>query len=211
MSNEEQPVALVTECDGEHAKFYPQPAPAPQAAEALRSLVEIIDAAGLLNLSNGVQLGQVSWYVKALGCMDAARAALAAPQAAEARDERALFEAWSKREHGSLRRDPVLDYFYTDVRAAWRAWQARAALAAAPEPERIDLSSAEVAALSIPAGALAAPQAERKPLTDEQMAEALEALPKVGEKESCWVAVRGSTLRALLNAHGIGAQQEPKA
>ena len=133
MSNEEQPVALVTECDGEHAKFYPQPAPAPQAAEALRSLVEIIDAAGLLNLSNGVQLGQVSWYVKALGCMDAARAALAAPQA------------------------------------------------------------------------------ERKPLTDEQMSEALEALPKVGEKESCWVAVRGSTLRALLNAHGIGAQQEPKA
>lgn len=33
--------------------------------EALRDLVAIIDAAGLHNLSNGVQLGRTSWYVKA--------------------------------------------------------------------------------------------------------------------------------------------------
>lgn len=33
--------------------------------EALTDLIDIIDAAGLINLSNGVQLGQTSWYVKA--------------------------------------------------------------------------------------------------------------------------------------------------
>ena len=32
---------------------------------ALRELVDIINAAGLINLSNGVQLGQTSWFVKA--------------------------------------------------------------------------------------------------------------------------------------------------
>ena len=52
-------------------------AAAPNMLEALRGLVEIIDAAGLLNLSNGVQLGQTSWYVKASDHMEAARAAIA--------------------------------------------------------------------------------------------------------------------------------------
>lgn len=33
--------------------------------EALRDLVEIIDRAGLHNLSRGVELGQTVWYVKA--------------------------------------------------------------------------------------------------------------------------------------------------
>ena len=33
--------------------------------EGLRDLIEIIEAAGLLNLSKGVQLGPTSWYVKA--------------------------------------------------------------------------------------------------------------------------------------------------
>ena len=42
----------------------------------LRGIVEIVDAAGLLNLSNGVQLGQTSWYVKAVDRFDRARAAL---------------------------------------------------------------------------------------------------------------------------------------
>ena len=32
---------------------------------ALEGLVLIIESAGLLNLSNGVQLGATSWYVKA--------------------------------------------------------------------------------------------------------------------------------------------------
>lgn len=45
---------------------------------ALTGLVEIIDAAGLFNLSNGVQLGQTSWYVKASDRLDVAHAALEA-------------------------------------------------------------------------------------------------------------------------------------
>lgn len=40
---------------------------------ALRDLVGIIDKAGLLNLSNGVQLGQTSWYVKASERLDYAK------------------------------------------------------------------------------------------------------------------------------------------
>jgi predicted nucleic acid-binding Zn-ribbon protein len=51
-----------------------------QLREALESLVDIIDKAGLLNLSNGVQLGQTSWYVKASDRLEFARAALAQPQ-----------------------------------------------------------------------------------------------------------------------------------
>lgn len=47
-----------------------------EAWEALRGLVKVIDAAGLLNLSNGVQLGSMSWYVKAGERMRRARAAL---------------------------------------------------------------------------------------------------------------------------------------
>lgn len=52
------------------------PAPAPEGqepgpprenevAEALRELVDIIEAAGLMQLSRGVELGQTVWYVKA--------------------------------------------------------------------------------------------------------------------------------------------------
>jgi hypothetical protein len=43
---------------------------------ALQGLVSVIDAAGLLNLSNGVQLGPTVWYVKATERMDIARSAL---------------------------------------------------------------------------------------------------------------------------------------
>lgn len=42
----------------------------------LQCLVAVIDAAGLHNLSNGVQLGPTVWYVKAHDAMTAARAAL---------------------------------------------------------------------------------------------------------------------------------------
>lgn len=44
---------------------------------ALRGLVEIIDAAGLANLSIGVQLGPTSWYVKANDRLERARAVIA--------------------------------------------------------------------------------------------------------------------------------------
>lgn len=44
--------------------------------DALSDLVAIIDAAGLLNLSNGVQLGQTSWYVKASERLEYARLVL---------------------------------------------------------------------------------------------------------------------------------------
>jgi len=33
--------------------------------EAAQEFVDIVDAAGLINLSNGVQLGATSWFVKA--------------------------------------------------------------------------------------------------------------------------------------------------
>ena len=48
------------------------------AIEALQDLVEIIDRAGLINLSNGVQLGQTVWFVKASDRLDHARAVIAA-------------------------------------------------------------------------------------------------------------------------------------
>lgn len=41
--------------------------------EALQELVNIIDAAGVMNLSNGVQLGATVWYVKASEHMDYAK------------------------------------------------------------------------------------------------------------------------------------------
>ena len=46
---------------------------------ALSALVEIINAAGLINLSNGVQLGQTVWFVKASDRMKWAESALAQP------------------------------------------------------------------------------------------------------------------------------------
>lgn len=52
-------------------------AKAPELREALLRLVEVIDAAGLNNLSNGVQLGQTSWFVKASDRVEYARSVLA--------------------------------------------------------------------------------------------------------------------------------------
>jgi hypothetical protein len=52
-------------------------AAAPDLLAALRGLVAIIDKAGLLSLSNGVQLGQTAWYVKASDAIEYARAAIA--------------------------------------------------------------------------------------------------------------------------------------
>ena len=44
--------------------------------DALSRLVSIIDAAGVINLSRGVQLGQTSWYVKATDAMAYAKAVM---------------------------------------------------------------------------------------------------------------------------------------
>lgn len=52
-----------------------------ELAKALKSLVEIIDSAGLSNLSNGVQLGQMSWHVKASERLDWARTLINQPTA----------------------------------------------------------------------------------------------------------------------------------
>lgn len=61
------------------------------ALAALRELVRVIDAAGLHNLSNGVQLGPTVWYVKAHDAMESARAVLASDRglgiSAESADE----------------------------------------------------------------------------------------------------------------------------
>lgn len=61
---------------------------------ALAELVRVIDAAKLINLSRGVELGPTAWYVKASDAMEAARlalttgsAALAATEPAEPLDE----------------------------------------------------------------------------------------------------------------------------
>jgi hypothetical protein len=51
-------------------------ATAPELFVRLADLIDVIDAAGLLNLSNGVQLGQTSWYVKASERLELARAAV---------------------------------------------------------------------------------------------------------------------------------------
>jgi hypothetical protein len=53
------------------------------AREALDGLLRVIDAAGLQNLTNGVQLGPTVWYVKASDAMNYARAALAKIDAAQ--------------------------------------------------------------------------------------------------------------------------------
>jgi len=75
--------------------------------EALESLVEIIDKAGLLNLSNGVQLGQTSWYVKASDRLEFARAALAHPQADDA--ERLTSTVWLRTTTANLEDGSQID------------------------------------------------------------------------------------------------------
>jgi hypothetical protein len=47
-----------------------------ETREALADLVKVIDAAGLYNLSTGVQLGPTVWYVKASDALERARAVL---------------------------------------------------------------------------------------------------------------------------------------
>lgn len=46
---------------------------------ALEGLISVIEAAGLDNLSRGVQLGPTSWYVKASDALEAAKEAIAPP------------------------------------------------------------------------------------------------------------------------------------
>lgn len=60
-------------------------AAAPELREAMKNIVAIIDAAGLIHLSNGVQLGATSWYVKASDRLDYARAILAKAEGREAK------------------------------------------------------------------------------------------------------------------------------
>lgn len=47
--------------------------------EALEHLTSVITAAGVMNLSRGVQLGQTAWYCKATAAMEHAGRALASP------------------------------------------------------------------------------------------------------------------------------------
>ena len=59
--------------------LYPHPDPVRAAlVEALKQTWKVIDSAGLLNLSNGVELGQTSWYGKARDARAESDAALKA-------------------------------------------------------------------------------------------------------------------------------------
>lgn len=55
----------------------------PELLSALEGLVAIIQAAGIGNLSRGVELGAVSWSVKAHDRMEAAHAAIAKARASQ--------------------------------------------------------------------------------------------------------------------------------
>ena len=48
-----------------------------QRTDNLRRIICLIDSAGLGNLSNGVQLGQISWYAKMSDEVEIAKRALA--------------------------------------------------------------------------------------------------------------------------------------
>jgi hypothetical protein len=61
-------------------------AAAPELLDALKDLLGVIDAAGLINLSNGVQLGQTVWFVKASDAVNYATAAIAKATAGETRN-----------------------------------------------------------------------------------------------------------------------------
>lgn len=63
--------------DDEHHANAELIAAAPELFVRLADLIDIIDAAGLLRLSNGVQLGQTVWYVKAHDRLESARQAVA--------------------------------------------------------------------------------------------------------------------------------------
>lgn len=56
----------------------------PELFVRLSDLVAIIEKAGLLNLSNGVELGATSWYAKASERLELAKAALAKAEGREA-------------------------------------------------------------------------------------------------------------------------------
>lgn len=49
---------------------------APAMLHSLRELVQVLESAGLLNLSRGVQLGQTVWYVKASDALDQANSTI---------------------------------------------------------------------------------------------------------------------------------------
>lgn len=51
-------------------------ATAPEIADALKDLIEIINKAGVLNLMRGVELGAMSWAVKCNGCLEYANTVL---------------------------------------------------------------------------------------------------------------------------------------
>lgn len=80
----DQAKAMFQHCLGGTQPVQPAPwAVNAETLEALKSLVEIIDKAGIENLSNGVQLGKTSWYVKASNRMEDARAAIAKAEGAK--------------------------------------------------------------------------------------------------------------------------------
>lgn len=53
----------------------------PTVRAALAEMVDVIEVAGLHNLSAGVEVGRLAWYVKAATAIAAAKTALAEPAA----------------------------------------------------------------------------------------------------------------------------------
>ena len=87
---------------------------------ALDELVKVIEAAGLLNLSDGVQLGQTVWFVKASDALQNAKAALALPQGADPSpltEEKAREESDPARGYSATRRalSHALTFFRVNI------------------------------------------------------------------------------------------------
>ena len=117
-----------------------------QLAEALRRLINCFP----IPVDGVEQSDRVSVRL----ALFTARTALAAHDAQPEQGEREAFEAWAQTHHKLVNPGPLARlggtgrYFYGPVEACWKAWQARAALAATPaaEPKAAPLTDDEFGA-----------------------------------------------------------------
>ena len=99
--------------------------------EKAKAWMQLADQRAIEVAELKVELGRLR-ALAASPTAQAAPAAVAGPS--EAPDERAAFEAWGRNVHLGLERIGNRPYYWQYARWAWDAWQARAALTAAPQP-----------------------------------------------------------------------------